>query len=119
MARVVVYKALNLIAGQEKDPLEIFSLALKNVSPKMELKSKRIGGANYQIPREVSADRGTTLAMRWIIGASRKRKGGSMSKRLADEILNGSREQGDAFKKKIDTHKMAEANKAFAHFARF
>lgn len=97
--------------------MDIFDLALKNVGPALEIKSKRIGGANYQIPVEVRGDRKSTMAMRWIIDAARSKSGKPMAKRLAEEILDASKSQGQAMKKKEDTLRMAEANKAFAHFA--
>lgn len=115
-ARKILYGAFDNV--KKGEPIDIFMTALKNVSPKMELKSKRIGGANYQIPKEVPPERAVTLAMRWIIKAARDRSGADMPKRLAREFMDAASEQGTAFKKKIDTHKMAEANKAFAHFAR-
>lgn len=115
-ARKVLYGAFDNV--KKGEPIDVFMTALRNVSPKMELKSKRIGGANYQIPKEVPPERAVTLAMRWIIKAARDRKGTNMSERLAQEFMDAASEQGAAFKKKIDTHKMADANKAFAHFAR-
>lgn len=99
--------------------MDIFEQALKNVGPILEVKSKRIGGANYQVPIEVSKDRRNTLAMRWIITAARSGKGKPMSEKLAAEFINAYNGEGAAMKKKQETHRMAEANKAFAHFARF
>jgi len=101
------------------DPEKIFKTAIGNVKPRMEVKAKRIGGAVYQVPREVSPDRQISLAFRWIIQASRGKKGSPMAQRLANELIDASNEQGSAVKKKEDTHKMAQANKAFAHFARY
>lgn len=122
VARKIVYGALEEIKEREKtdDPVQVFNDALKNVGPVMEVRSRRIGGANYQVPREVSQHRRVTLAMRWILEVARKArssKGVSMSKALADELILASKEEGEAVKRKENTHKMAEANKAFAHFA--
>ncbi len=118
-AQKVVYKALE--NAKEKlgnpNPIEILDLALKNASPNMEVRSRRVGGANYQVPREVRPERRLQLAMRWIIEASRARKGVTMDKALAEEIIAAYNNEGSAIKKRDDTHKMAEANKAFAHFA--
>ncbi|MBI4708974.1 MAG: 30S ribosomal protein S7 [Candidatus Portnoybacteria bacterium] len=116
-AQRVLYDAFDLIGEQKKDPLAIFDEAIKNVSPILEVKSRRIGGANYQVPREVRGERKIALATRWLLTASRSRKGMPMSKRLAEEFLAASRNEGAAIKKKQDTHRMAEANKAFAHFS--
>ncbi len=102
-----------------KNPKEVFEKAIRNVSPLLEIRARRIGGSNYQIPVEVPTGRRNALAMRWIIGAARSRKGADMATKLADEFMAASEGQGTAFKKKEDTHRMAEANKAFAHFARF
>ncbi len=118
-ARSIVYSTLDKIKEQEKteDPLEVFDAAVKNTSPTMEVRSRRVGGANYQVPREVRPERRKTLAMRWIISAARAKKGSVMDKRLAEELILASKNEGEAVKKKENTHKMAEANKAFAHFA--
>jgi small subunit ribosomal protein S7 len=118
-ARKVVYDAFEIIKEKAKtdNPLEVFELALKNASPLMEVRSRRIGGANYQVPREVRPERRQSLAIRWIVGAARSGKGKPMADRLADELINASKGEGVAVKKRDDTHKMAEANKAFAHFA--
>ncbi|OGG47236.1 30S ribosomal protein S7 [Candidatus Kaiserbacteria bacterium RIFCSPHIGHO2_01_FULL_49_13] len=117
-ARKVVYGAMNEIKEKTKgDPLPVFEAALKNVSPAVEVRSRRVGGANYQVPREVRAERRLSLAYRWIIAAANAKKGVPMYKKLADEIIAASNSEGAAFKKKEDTHKMAESNKAFAHFA--
>ena len=118
-ARSVVYDALEIIKEKtKKDPIAIFEKAIDNVGPSLEVRGKRVGGANYQIPYPVRTERKFTLACRWIIESAEKKKGRPMSQRLADEIMAAEQEQGDAFKKKLDTHKMAEANRAFAHFAR-
>lgn len=119
VARSVVYGALKEVGEKTKNekPLEVFEEALRNVSPAMEVRSRRVGGANYQVPREVRPERRTALAMRWIITAARSRSGQPMAKSLAEELVAAANEEGIAFKKKEDTHKMAEANKAFAHFA--
>jgi small subunit ribosomal protein S7 len=118
-ARKVMYQALDIIKEKtgNPNPLEIFDLALRNAGPLTEVRSKRIGGANYQVPREVRAERRLALAMRWIRDAARNGKGKPMHIKLADEIIAASNNEGIAIKKKEDTHKMAEANKAFAHFA--
>ncbi len=118
-SRKVVYSALNLIKEKtgNPNPLEIFDLAMRNAGPATEVRSKRIGGANYQVPREVRAERKLALAMRWIRDAARKGKGKPMHIKLADELILASKNEGSAIKKKEDTHKMADANKAFAHFA--
>ncbi len=118
-ARAVVYGALAEIAEKIKtdSPIEIFDAAIRNVGPAMEIRSRRVGGANYQVPREVRPERKQALAFRWLIDASRARKGMPMSKRLAEELIAASNNQGAAVKKREDTHRMAEANKAFAHFA--
>ena len=101
----------------KQEPLDVFDKALQTVGPALEIKSKRIGGANYQIPVEVRGDRKATLAMRWLIEAARSKSGKPMAKRLAEEIIDASKGQGAAMKKKEDTLRMAEANKAFAHYA--
>ena len=119
-AQKVVYDCFDLISNKTKqDALDIFDRAIKNVSPSLEVRGRRIGGANYQIPYPVRTERKYTLACRWLIEAAKKRKGRSMAEKLAMEIIDAAQEQGEAFKKKTDTHKMAEANRAFAHFARF
>ncbi|MCX6751464.1 MAG: 30S ribosomal protein S7 [Candidatus Nomurabacteria bacterium] len=118
-ARKVMYQAFDIIKEKtgNPNPLEIFDLAMKNAGPLTEVRSKRIGGANYQVPREVRPERRLALAMRWIRDAARKGKGRPMHLKLADELIAASKNEGAAIKKKEDTHKMAEANKAFAHFA--
>ena len=117
-AEKIFYGSLNIISDQLKtdNPVDIFKKALSNVSPVLEVKSKRIGGATYQVPMEVSESRKRSLAMRWILGFSRGRKGKTMANRLAAELIAASNNEGSSVKKKEDTHKMAEANKAFAHF---
>jgi small subunit ribosomal protein S7 len=118
-ARKVVYKAFDRIKEIEKveNPLEVFDAALKNAAPVMEVRSRRVGGANYQVPREVRPERRLFLAMTWIKAAASSKKGSPMYRRLADEIALAAKGEGEAVKKKENTHKMAEANKAFAHFA--
>ncbi|OGI71381.1 30S ribosomal protein S7 [Candidatus Nomurabacteria bacterium RIFCSPHIGHO2_02_FULL_35_13] len=118
-SRKIIYKAFDIIKEKtgNPNPLEIFDLAMKNAGPLTEVRSKRIGGANYQVPREVRPERRLALAMRWIRDAARKNKGRPMHLKLADELIAASKNEGSAIKKKEDTHKMAEANKAFAHFA--
>lgn len=120
LAQKIVYAAFDYIKAQmNTEPRQIFDSALKNISPMMEVKSRRIGGGNYQVPMEVVEPRRTTLAMRWLLAAARARKGKPMHLKLAEEILAAYNNEGSAVKKKEDTHKMAEANRAFAHFARF
>lgn len=118
-ARKIVYGAFEIIKASDKkvDPLEVFEEALRNVGPVTEVRSRRVGGANYQVPREVRPDRRIALGMRWILLVTRKRTGKSMDKILAEELLLASQNEGEAVKKRENTHKMAEANKAFAHFA--
>lgn len=119
-ARKLVYAAFEEIKNAKEgggDPVEIFEAAIKNAGPQMEVRSRRVGGANYQVPREVRPERRLALALRWIINAARSQKGKPTYKALADEIMLAAREEGSAVKKKEDTHKMAEANRAFAHFA--
>lgn len=118
-ARKVVYDALEEIKNKEKTdkPVVLFETALDNVSPNMEVRSRRVGGANYQVPVEVRPERRLSLSMRWIIGAAQAKKGSAMHKRLAEELILASKNEGEAFKKKENVHKMADANKAFAHFA--
>lgn len=115
----IVYAAFEEIKQSEgnPDPLEIFNQALRNAGPLMEVRSRRVGGANYQVPREVRLERRRQLALRWIIKASRTHAGQPMFKSLAQELIAAANEEGAAVKKKEDTHKMAEANRAFAHFA--
>jgi len=119
VARKIVYGAFDVVKEKTKNdnPLEIFDQALKNVGPTTEVRPRRIGGANYLVPREVKAERKVALAMRWILDASRSGKGRPMYAKLADELIAASKNEGAAVTKKINIHKMAEANKAFAHFA--
>jgi small subunit ribosomal protein S7 len=118
IAEKIVYTAMDIIAEATKmDPLEVFDLALKNASPTVEVRSRRVGGANYQIPHEVRPDRRIQRSLRWIVEAARKGSGNAISERLAKELIAASKNEGPAVKKKEDTHKMAEANKAFAHLA--
>lgn len=113
----IVYKAMDqLKAKTDKDPLEVFLKALENVKPMVEVKSRRVGGATYQVPVEIRDSRKEALAMRWIISAARARSGHGMADTLASELLDAFNSTGSAYKKKEDTHKMAEANKAFAHY---
>jgi len=117
VAERIVYGALDQISEKTKaDALEVLNNALDNVSPRVEVKSRRVGGATYQVPVEVRSVRRTTLAMRWMIDAARKRGEKSMARRLAGEIMDAAESRGSAVKKREDTHRMAEANKAFAHY---
>lgn len=118
-ARKAVYDAFDLIKEKAKveDPMEIFDTALKNTGPTMEVRSRRVGGANYQVPREVRPERRSFLSMKWIIAAAKAKKGKPMREKLAEEIILASKNEGEAIKKRENVHKMAEANKAFAHFA--
>lgn len=119
-ARNLVYRAFDVLNDKtKKEPLEVFQSALKNASPLLEVRPRRIGGATYQVPMEVSPDRRETLAMRWLITASRSRQGAAFSQFLAEEILAAYENTGTAIKQKENMHRMAEANKAFAHYARF
>ena len=120
LAESLLYNAMAATEAKAKQPaLEIFEAAIKNVSPAVQVKAKRIGGATYQVPMEVRGDRKIHLAMTWILDAARSKSGKSFDLVLADELLNAYNNQGDAIKKREDTHRMAEANKAFAHFARY
>ena len=117
-AQRVVYNAFEYISKKTKlDPLEVYDNAIRNVSPSLEVKGKRIGGANYQVPIVVTGERKTTLAYRWILEAARGKKGAAMSKRLGDELIAASNSDGGAMKKREDVQRMAESNRAFAHFA--
>ncbi len=120
LAQKQVYSALEIAAKKLKseDPLEVFELALKNISPNFEVKSRRVGGANYQIPFPVQGHRQHHFAFSWLVQSARARKGMPFDQRLAAEIVDAHNQAGAAYKKKEDTHKMAEANRAFAHFAR-
>lgn len=119
VATSVVYDCFEVIKEKEKveNPLEVFETAMKNVAPNLEVRSRRVGGANYQVPREVRPERRVYLALTWIIEAARAKKGQKMAYKLADEFIAASKNEGEAVKKRENTHKMAEANKAFAHFA--
>ncbi len=119
-ARTVVYDALDIIKEKAKveNPVEYFEAAIRNVSPAMEVRSRRVGGANYQVPHEVRPERKQALAYRWILAAARAGRGKPMAEKLSAEIMAAYNNEGSAFKKKEDIHRMAEANKAFAHFAR-
>ena len=119
-AQKVVYGALEILAEKKKeDALKVFEQALEVIRPQMEVKSRRVGGANYQVPMPVVGRRQNTLAFRWLLAAAKARKGQSMKSKLAAELLDALEGVGGAFKKKEDVHRMADANKAFAHFARF
>lgn len=119
VAQKVIYDCFDIIKEKtSKDPLDIFAGALKNVAPDVEVKAKRVGGGNYQIPIPVHGDRKNALAFRWLINAARSRKGVPMSQKLADELMAAYNKEGSAVKKRDDTYRMAEANRAFAHFVR-
>ncbi len=116
-AERIVYDMMDRIAEQtKKDPMEVFEEAIKNTTPLMAVKPRRIGGATYQVPLEVPQERGTTLSMRWMISTARARKGRPMAEKLTAEIMDAAKGEGTTVKKRIDTHKMAEANRAFAHY---
>jgi len=116
-AQKIVYSAFDMIQEkQNQNPLDVFTKAMENITPVLEVKARRVGGSNVQVPIEVSASRGQTLALRWLVNAARARGGKSMAEKLANEIMDAAQEAGAAFKKKEDVHKMAEANKAFAHY---
>ena len=118
-AQKIVYSAFDIIKEKtKKEPLEIFKAAIENASPILEVKPKRIGGATYQVPMEVRGERKLALATKWILDGARSKKGKPMAEKLAQELIDCINNQGNAIKKKADTHRMAEANKAFAHFAR-
>ncbi len=113
----LIYKAMDLIQERtQKNPMDVFDGALKNVSPVMEVRPRRVGGATYQVPMEVSSDRRTTLAIRWILSAARDRSGKSFPDKLAGELIDAFNETGAAIRKRDETHKMAEANRAFSHY---
>ena len=117
VAEKIVYRTFDIIKEKTKqDPLDVFNEAIKNVKPNLEVKSRRVGGATYQVPVEVRSERAQALAIRWLIESSKKRGDKTMQERLSKEFLDASTNKGNAIKKKEDTHKMAEANKAFAHF---
>ena len=116
-AEKIIYNALDQIKDKTKDdPIKIFNEAINNIRPNLEVRSRRVGGATYQVPVEVKTKRSTTLALRWLIEATRKRKNKTMSDKLLNELMDASQNKGSAIKKREDTHKMAESNKAFAHF---
>ena len=115
-AEKILYTALDRIKSKNEDPLKVFNSAISNVRPNLEVRSRRVGGATYQVPVEVKSNRSQALALRWILDASRKRKNKTMAEKLSFELLDASQRKGSAIKKKEDTHKMAESNKAFAHF---
>lgn len=119
VARVIFRDMLKIITEKEQQPEKIFEKAIEMVRPAMEVRAKRIGGAVYQIPVEVRPERQLMLAFRWILGAARDKKGAPMAKKLADELMSASNGEGSAIKKKDDTVKMAQANKAFAHYAKY
>ncbi|MFT7514910.1 MAG: small subunit ribosomal protein S7 [Candidatus Omnitrophota bacterium] len=117
VAERIIYDALEIIKEKtDGNPIEIFETAVDNIRPQLEVKSRRVGGATYQVPIEVNSDRGLALGMRWLIGFARKRRGVPMSKALANELLDAYNRTGAAVKKRDDTHKMAQANRAFAHY---
>ena len=116
-AQGLIYKAMDLIKERtQKNPLDVFDGALRNVSPAMEVRPRRVGGATYQVPMEVSAGRRTTLAIRWLLEAARERSGKSFSDKRASELIDASNDAGAAIRKRDETHKMAEANRAFSHY---
>ena len=118
IAKKIVYGAFDIIkAKTQKEPLEVFDAAMQNTAPILEIKPKRIGGATYQVPTEVRGERKVTLAMRWIINAARSKKGKPMKEKLAEELMLAAKNEGSAIKKREDVHRMAEANRAFAHFS--
>ena len=116
-AEKIIYTALDNIKSKTKlDPLKVFNEAINNIRPNLEVMSRRVGGATYQVPVEVKSKRSETLALRWLLDASRKRKNKTMSEKLFNEVMDASQKKGSAIKKREDTHKMAESNKAFAHY---
>lgn len=118
VAARIVYHSFEIISAKTKqDPLAIFEKALKNVQPQIEVRSRRVGGANYQIPVEVRGERKNALAFRWLLTAARSRKGRPMAEKLAEELMSAAKGEGSAVKKRDDVHRMAEANRAFAHFS--
>ena len=117
VAERIVYGAFDIIESKTRnDPLAMFRRALDNVRPRIEVKSRRVGGATYQVPVEVRPERATSLAMRWLVSCARSRDGKSMQDKLANELIDAANERGEAVKKREDTHRMAEANKAFSHY---
>ena len=116
IAEKILYSALDKMKNKNQDPLKVFNSAIENVRPNLEVRSRRVGGATYQVPVEVKSNRSQALALRWILDASRKRKNKTMLEKLFFELMDASQNKGSAVKKREDTHKMAESNKAFAHF---
>ena len=117
IAEKIIYEAIDKIKTKSKDePINVFNEAINNIKPTVEVRSRRVGGATYQVPMEVRQERGTAMALRWIVTFSRARNGKSMSQKLAGELMDAANETGSAVKKREDTHKMADANKAFAHY---
>ncbi|MBU4082769.1 30S ribosomal protein S7, partial [Patescibacteria group bacterium] len=118
IAQSIFYGAFDIIKEKvkDKDPLDVFDQAIKNASPEVEVRTKRVGGARYQVPREVRGERKIALASRWLIGSAKKKKGKPMAEKLAEEFMEAARNEGVAVGKKQETHKIADANKAFAHF---
>ena len=117
LATRIMYQAMEAMGERtKKDPVEVFETAIRNVAPAVEVKPKRVGGSTYQVPIDVSHERGITLAMRWLIQFARDRSGRSMAEKLSNELLDAYNGQGNAIRKKDETHRMAEANRAFAHF---
>ena len=117
VAERIVYGSLKMIEEQtNRDPIETFELAMRNVTPLLEVRPRRVGGATYQVPMEIQGDRRVSLAIRWLVIAARARSGRTITDKLAGELLDASRNQGSAIKRREDTHRMAEANKAFAHY---
>ena len=115
-AEKILYTALDKIKSKNEDPIEVFNLAVNNVRPNLEVRSRRVGGATYQVPVEVKSNRSQALALRWILTASKKRKNKTIAEKIFFELVDASQKKGSAVKKKEDVHKMAESNKAFAHF---
>ena len=116
----VLYKSFDLVENRaNQNPLDLFEQALRNCGPRVEVKPRRVGGSTYQVPYEVNGERQVTLAMRWLLGAARSRSGRTMSEKLANEFMDAAKGQGAAVKKRDDTHRMADANRAFAHFSRY
>ena len=117
VAERIVYGSLRMLEEQtNRDPIETFELAMRNVTPLLEVRPRRVGGATYQVPMEIQGDRRVSLAIRWLVIAARARSGRTITDKLAGELLDASRNQGSAIKRREDTHRMAEANKAFAHY---
>jgi small subunit ribosomal protein S7 len=119
VAEEIIYGAINKLSDEKKEGVKVFEDAVKNVMPLQEVRSRRVGGATYQVPTPVKHERAEALAVRWIVGAARSKKGRPMMEKLFEELKNASEGTGDAMRKREDTHRMAEANRAFSHFARF